>query len=180
LGNRGRAIGALIFVALGATLAGCSASDSSVMAAASGTSIGQQALAFTLSGSSTGWSSSASCPDALKQGILSGAQAGTTVVEVDAGSLSGVPADPDLTSGDIVSCAFQINVSSQTADLLVFMNMGLTYQSAIVSKLQADGFLAEAATTNSTGSVQKFDNGTAHIAIQKASHDGTTAFTVIG
>jgi hypothetical protein len=108
--------------------------------------------------------------------------AGGSLTTLDAGSISGVPADPGVTAGDVPSCAFALmaSASGRTVDEVIFIGMADSYQSAIVAKLEADGFVAGAATPVTLGTQQTFTNGTSRVAIAKFNADGLSIFAVIG
>jgi hypothetical protein len=172
-------------LALGAVVAGglsgCSATSGS-LSAASGIAIGQQAIGFTSSDStsSTGWSSDLGCPDGFKEGFTSSLPAGSTVVTLDPESQSGVLADPSVTAGDIPNCALKLETSQASITALVFLNMDQTHQSAIISKLEADGFVGAAVEATTDGTQQEFDKGAVLVEIGKINADGVSAFAVMG
>ncbi len=153
---------------------------------ASAEAIGQQALVFASSdssgssGSTTGWSSSLGCPDGFKQGFSSTLPAGSTVVSLDPATAGGLQADPALTTGDIPNCALKVSTTQAGLTALVFLNMDESYQDAILSKLQADGFVGAGQLQVPNGTEQEFTKGALVIEIAAIKADGLSAFAVMG
>jgi hypothetical protein len=104
---------------------------------------------------------------------------------LDPASTTGVPSDPELTAGDIPSCAYSVQLSGREVDVLVFIGMSGSYESTIVDGLATDGFTAGASAPLSqgsavTGTEQAFSNGISRIAVEKLVINGTNLLAVVG
>jgi hypothetical protein len=181
LGNRRFVVLGVSAIGVALALSGCSATGTEQDVGA--VTVGQQALTLKSSGpasTTTGWSSAATCPDEVKQGILSSVPAGTPLTTLDAAKTDGIPNDPGVTSGDVPSCAYSLVISGQRVDELLFIGMGASYQTAIVSKLVADGFTAGASASTSSGSSQTFSMGMKRVVTETLQAGPLSVFAVIG
>jgi hypothetical protein len=171
-------------------LSGCSAvgsfttsSDGSIDAAVT---IGEQAVGATVStapssaAGATGWNSSVSCPDTFRDGLLTTAPAGTTATPLDAAATTGIVGDPGVSAGDRPTCAYAVSIQGRTIDALAFLGMGTSYQSAIISKLQSDGFTAGKTEPEAGGTLQEFTKGTTTVGVEKLTILGQPMFGLIG
>jgi hypothetical protein len=185
LGNRRFVVVAALSIGIAFALSGCSAVGSLTGWDATAVTMGQQALTSTSSGASsstTGWSSEATCPYSMEDGMASTLPVGGSVTTLIPASITGVPADPGLTAGDVPSCAFGLRASgsSPTVDEVIFIGMVDSYQLAIVERLEDDGFVAGATSTVTLGTEQTFTKGTSRVAIARFNTDDLSVFAVIG
>jgi hypothetical protein len=183
---------AVLCATLTLALAGCSVATSSSglygASEAGAIAVGAKAAGTATTGSSSGsasqgtsgWVSTIACPDTFRQGLLSTAPAGTTATALDPTKVDGVESDPELFVGDIPNCAYLVTISGRTVDAIAFVGMPASYQSAIIAKLQADGFVGAAPTAASGGQLQIFSSTTSRVAVETLTYDGQSFFGLTG
>ena len=182
VGNRRLAVLAVVATVLAVSLTGCAGSPAVSDAAA--IALGKQALSFSSSDSSqstgSGWTSPEPCPDALKAALTNELPAGSSVSTLDPATVSGPLLDPQLTAGDISTCAFSVTANGHVLTQLYFIGMDDTAAAVITSKLVSDGFTAGVPTASGTGSQQIYTSTAGGIAISRGTEAGEPIFIVSG
>jgi len=179
----------LIGVALGAacivvTLTGCSGTAAPMVPDSAVIALGAQAIGFS-SGDSTpaptaGWVSQIACPSGVGDGLNSSLPAGSTAVSVDPKIISGLGADPHLTSNDVATCAFRITSNKLTVVELYFFGMDDGAVAVITEQLQSDGFTGGASTAITGGTRQIFTMGTGAVVVEKVAVGTLSAVILAG
>jgi hypothetical protein len=150
--------------AIALLLGGCSATASGTGATAmdnasissGGLTIGQEAAGFTGDATSVptptssavpGWAGTIDCPSSVEQSLRaavdkSAAGAAITLTREDPKTVSGPAADPQLSAGDIPTCAFIMSspLSTVQEQILVFRGIPKSFVDTFEAKLVSDGF----------------------------------------
>jgi hypothetical protein len=177
LGNRRFLLCVLVGAVAVTVLSGCSVSASTYASNPAAVAIGAQAIGFassdSSSGSSQGWTSSQPCSTALQSNIEAGAPAGLTLTLLDPSTVSGPLSDPNLTHGDVATCAFHATSTTELENQEFFVGMPQSYVSKYAAKLVADGFVAgpTISETQTPGTQQTFTKGLDKVAIVYSSNE---------
>ncbi len=189
LGNRRFIVVAAIGAVLAGALSGCSGlSADETLGSTNGeaVAIGQQALGFTSSGSSsTGWTSPIACPAGYAQGLSSTTPASDTILQIDPTTVTGPASDPQLTAGYVATCADRVSSATSSILELSFFDIDDAHAKAISTRLLDDGFVSEGTThtTDARGDpyVQTvYQKGLSRIAVATVTVDSTPALIIAG
>jgi hypothetical protein len=177
MGNRRFIMLGGLAIGLALALSGCSVSASTYASDPAAVAIGAQAVGFassdSTSGSTEGWISPQPCSTSLQNNIEAGAPAGLTLTLLDPLNVSGPLSDPNLTKGDVATCAFHAASTTELENQEFFVGMPQSYVSKYAAKLVADGFLAGStiSETQTPGTQQTFTKGLDKVAIVYSSNE---------
>jgi hypothetical protein len=172
---------------LAGALAGCSSADVTLATTNGGAvAIGQQAIGFgTSSSTSSGWRSPISCPQSFFDGFRASLPATDSYAAEDPSTFSGLSTDPQLTQGYLATCVIRLTTPQATLTEVVFFDIDQTHEDALSKKLLDDGFVSQGnqqATEPDGQSITEtiYSNGTARILTGTMTVDSTPAFLIAG
>jgi hypothetical protein len=187
LGNRRFAVITALAAVLAVSLSGCNSADMTLGSTnGEAVAIGQQAIGFTTNGgSSTGWTSPISCPDGFEQGLRSSVPSTDTLQKLDPTKVSGPATDPQLTSGYVATCVYQLSSATNTVIELAFFDIDVDHETAISTRLITDGYVSLGTTQSTDPAGHPFtqtiyQKGLTRILLGTSTIDSIPAFVVAG
>jgi hypothetical protein len=187
LGNRRFVVVAALGALLACALSGCSSADVTLDSTnGEAVAIGQQAIGFTSSGgSSSGWTSPISCPDAYEAALRAGLPSTDTLQSLDPTEVSGPASDSQLTTGYVATCADQITTPTGTLTELAFFDIDVDHESAISTRLIADGFASQGPTKSTDAQGHPYtetiyQEDLKRVVVESVTIDSVPALVVVG
>jgi len=148
--------------------------------------IGQQAVGFTASGSSSAdWTSPIACPASFEDGLRSSTPSGDSIQSVDPKTVTGPVSDPQLTKGYVATCVDRITSPTKSLVELTFFDIDESHSDAIVTRLSNDGFVSHGTTQNTDAQGHPYaetiySSDQSAVVVETVTINSTPALIVVG